>query len=304
MLYIGAATAQIDSVGPPCASNCLYAVQGNLTLQNIATSTWTSFPELAILNDAKYVTSRPDQVYQPQTICVSATFCQAQSLLSSSYEDGPKPCDSGCQLISGPNSTFAKVAEELTAAAQSRNSQAAGIAPISLLDLNPASDYAGSFQTIISPVCAPYVSCRPELQCIVPINPMSTAAQLSSYTSTSLNQLSYLNANFAQRLNATALGPSLCVREGCEDVIAAGCNTGCAVALPHNTTYGQLQSALPFPKEADFLRNPSLNSGGNPDASNTSPWDSQLDYLNGNDLEGFLPTYNGQNETFQNYQNN
>ena len=187
MLYIGAATAQSDSVGevlsqasvlcahvaeaqaacncaqlngsrailmsfrilagPPCASNCLYAVQGNLTLQNIATSTWTSFPELAILNDAKYVTSRPDQVYQPQTICVSATFCQAQSLISSSYEDGPKPCDSGCQLISGPNSTFAKVAEELTAAAQSRNSQAAGIAPISLLDLNPASDYAGSFQT-------------------------------------------------------------------------------------------------------------------------------------------------------------
>ena len=47
-----------------------------------------------------------------------------------------------------------------------------------------------------------------------------------------------------QRLNATALGPSLCVREGCEDAIAAGCNTGCAVALPHNTTYGQLQSAL------------------------------------------------------------
>ncbi|KAK9831596.1 hypothetical protein WJX74_001901 [Apatococcus lobatus] len=138
-----------EFVGPPCTSGCLFAVQGSLTLRDIASTAETSFTELVSLNDAKYVSGEPGQVYQQPTICVSADYCTNQNLKVSLGIGGTRNCDSNCLLISQPdyNITFAKVAEEASSAIINRNSQAQAIAPYDLLALNPASKYAGPSQT-------------------------------------------------------------------------------------------------------------------------------------------------------------
>ncbi len=140
--------------GPPCSSNCLFEVQGNVSLQNISTSAGTSFSELAALNDANDIPASPDQQYLPTTICVSAKLCQDQRRISQGSQDDIRTCDASCQLIprSGYESTYAQAADELNAAAKHLNSQAttfnaqsayveAGPSFNILLLLNTASDY-------------------------------------------------------------------------------------------------------------------------------------------------------------------
>ena len=135
--------------GPPCTSGCLLAVQGNSTLRYIASTAETSYTELMALNDPKSVSGNPGQVYQQPTICVSADYCTDQNLQVDLVVGGTLNCDTDCLLISQPDYkiSFAKVAEEVSSAIINRNSQAKAIAPYDLLALNPASDYAGSFQT-------------------------------------------------------------------------------------------------------------------------------------------------------------
>ena len=126
----------------------------NVTLQAISTATGTSFAELAALNDAGYIPARPDDVYGPHTICVSAKLCQDQSLVAQGSLDQERVCDASCQLITdrGLNQTYAKAAEELNEAAKSLNpnattfnAQSAYVGPGPsfniLLLLNTASDY-------------------------------------------------------------------------------------------------------------------------------------------------------------------
>lgn len=138
--------------------------------------------------------------------------------------------------------------------------------------------------------CAPYTACRPRLECIVPINPAAEAVELSAYTSTPLNQLSYLNQDFTARLQAKALGQSLCVLEDC-DYQNDACITGCAVSLTHNTTYRQLAKSLPFQQEPDQ----EYDADGSP-VYDVSDFDSTLDYLNSpvtgsGELQPYLPRY-------------
>ena len=158
---------------------------------------------------------------------------------------------------------------------------------------------ASCARSVASPTCAPYTACRPQLECIIPIDPTTTASQLSSYTSTPLSDLAFLNQDFNDRLQSPALGSSLCISaaEGCQEQIdTSECVTGCATTIMPNTTYRQLAKSLPFPAD---VPTPAYDSSGNDYTKLTEvdAWQSRLNYLNNDELRPFLNSYNGSADT-------